>query len=95
MIPTPYKHLTTQAPLALGAASVASAAFGAQTYAIRIVSSGNCHFAIGASPSASASSAYLAGNTKAEFIGVSPGQKIAVIQDGSATGNFYVTELTR
>lgn len=81
--------------LALGAASVASNAFGAQTWAIRIVSSGNCHIDIGQAPVASATSAYIAANQKAEYIKVSPGDKIAVIQDGSATGDLYITELSQ
>jgi len=85
----------TQA-LALGAASVASTnAFGAQTWAIRVVSSGNCHIDIGQAPTATATSAYIAANQKPEYIKVNPGDKIAVIQDGSATGTLYVTELSQ
>ena len=81
--------------IALGAASVASNAFGPQTWAIRVVATGNCHIDIGASPTASASTAYVAANQKPEYIRVSPGDKIAVIQDGSATGDLYVTELSQ
>lgn len=81
--------------LALGAASVASNAFGAQTWAIRVVSSGNCHFTLGTAPVATASKAYMAANQRPEYISVNPGDKIAVIQDGAATGNFYVTELSK
>lgn len=81
--------------LALGAASVASNAFGAQTWAIRVVSAGNCHIDIGQSPTATANTAYIAANQKPEYIKVNPGDKIAVIQDGSATGNIYITELSQ
>lgn len=81
--------------LALGAASVASNAFGSQTWAIRVVAAGNCHIDIGAAPVATANSAYIAANQKPEYIKVNPGDKIAVIQDGSATGNLYITELSQ
>ena len=94
MLPTPYKHVTTQ-KLALGAASVASAAFGAQTYAIRVVSTGACHIAFGSAPVATAGDALIASNVRGEFIGVTPGEKLAVIQEAAATGNLYITELSR
>ena len=159
--------------LALGAASVASNAFGPQTWAIRVVATGNCHINIGPAgaqatatatetagavtavnvtnggsyttpptvtfsgggattqatgtavltngvvtsitintggagytsnptvtlsapgPVATATNAFVAANQKPEYIRVSPGDKIAVIQDGSATGDLYVTELSQ
>ena len=85
----------TQA-VAIGAASVASTnPFGAQTWAIRVVATGNCHINIGQAPVATATSAYVAANQKPEYIRVNPGDKIAVIQDGSATGNVFVTELSQ
>lgn len=85
----------TQA-IALGAASVASAnPFGAQTWAIRVVATGNCHIDIGKAPVATATSALVAASQKAEYIKVCPGDKIAVIQDGTATGNLFVTELSQ
>lgn len=95
MLPTPYKHLpgTTQA-LTTGAASVASAAFGPQTYAIRVVATAACHIAFGPAPVATASDALIAPNLRGEFIGVTPGEKLAVIED-TAAGKLYITELSR
>lgn len=79
----------------IASTSIQSAAFGPVTYAVRVVSTGNCHFHIGDSPVAVASNAFLSANQRGEFISVDPGSKIAVIQDASATGNVYVTELSR
>ena len=39
--------------------STASAAFGSQTEYVRVVGDANCHFVLGASPTASATSAFL------------------------------------
>jgi hypothetical protein len=86
-----FKHTITQA-LTTGAASVASAAFGAQTYAIRVVATASCHIAF--DRAATASDALVAPLAFGEQIGVVPGQKINVIQD-TAAGKLYVTELSR
>lgn len=82
--------------VALGAASVkATNAFGSQTYGIFINSTGACHFEIGTNPVASkTTSPLLSANVDGLFIGVRPGEVIAFIQDGAATGNASVTELT-
>jgi hypothetical protein len=99
MIPSPYKHYKqgsaepTQV-LATGAASVASAAFGPQTYAIRVIATAACHIAFGAAPVATANDAYVAPSVRPEFIGVTPGSKIAAIED-TAAGKLYITELSR
>jgi hypothetical protein len=92
-----YKHQDPQITqvLALGAASVQSAAFKPATYAIRVVSTGACHFNVGANPVAVAGNAFLVASQRPEFIAVDPGSKIAVIQDAASTGNVYVTELSR
>lgn len=79
--------------LALGSASVASTALGAQTYYVRVASTGACHVEFGPSPTATANSMLLAPNVQGEVFRVTPGTKIAVIQDGSATGNLSVVEL--
>ena len=72
-------------------ASAASTAFGAQTEYIRIVGDANCHFVLGASPTASATSAFLPSG-EIEIFKVSPGEKIAVFH-GTST-NVYVTEMS-
>jgi len=89
----PFKHVTTQV-ITTGSASAASAAFGAQTYAVRVVCTVACHIAFGPAPVATANDALLAPNTFGEIIGVVPGSKIAAIQD-TASGKLYVTELSR
>jgi hypothetical protein len=70
--------------------STASAAFGDQTNYIRIVGSANFHFVLGASPTASATSALLPSG-EVEIVKVSPGEKMAVFQ-GSSTA-VDVTEM--
>jgi hypothetical protein len=75
--------------------SVQSTAFGANTTMIRVAcSSGHCHFAIGANPTASVTTSAMMPNNRSEIIRVSPGQKIAVIKDADVTSStFSVTEL--
>tara|TARA_R100000231_G_scaffold15168_1_gene16195 strand:+ start:60 stop:338 length:279 start_codon:yes stop_codon:yes gene_type:complete len=81
---------TTQ-KLTTNNSSTASSAFGSQTEYIRIVGSANFHFVLGASPTASASSALLPSG-EIEILKVSPGEKIAVFH-GSST-DVYVTEMS-
>lgn len=59
------------------------------------MATGNCHFVVGTAPTATASNAYMAANQRPEYIKVEPGQKLAVIQDGTSTGTVYVTELSK
>lgn len=88
-----FKFGATQ-NVAIGAASVASAAFGSQTYAIQICAIGGaCHFAVGNSPTATGTSTYLPIGWPLQIM-VAPGQQIAVIQDATSTGNLSVTELS-
>jgi len=62
-----------------------SNAFGTQT-------THSCHYAIGGSPTATTSDAYLhAGDY--EVIKVSPGEKIAAIRNTSTSGDLFVTEM--
>lgn len=77
-----------------GAASAASTAFGSQTYAIRIAATAACRFVVGdGTPTATATDAYLPAN-EVEVFTVTPGQKIAAIQE-TAAGKLSVVELTR
>ena len=81
--------------LALGAASVASTAVGLNTTCVRLVASGACHVDIGPTPVASATtSMYVAPSREGEYFRIGVGEKVAVIQDGAATGNLYLTEMT-
>lgn len=76
--------------------SAQSAAFGANTSEIRVVCTTNCHINIGTSPTAAATDSngiYLPAGL-VEYFHVSPGQKVAVVQD-SASGVLCVAEMTR
>ena len=77
----------------IGAASAQSAAFGSQTFDIRLVSTVASHVRIGSNPTAVAADTLLPANVP-EYFHVYPGEKVAVIQD-SAGGTLNVTELTR
>jgi hypothetical protein len=70
-------------------------AFGANTTMIRIAcSSGHCHFAIGANPTASLTTSAMIPNNCVDIIRVNPGQKIAFIKDAAVTtSTVSVTEL--
>jgi hypothetical protein len=83
-----------------GGASAQSAAFGSQTYAIRVCAVGvesatadGVRINVGDNPTASATSDLLALNW-VEYVKCSPGQKIAVIGNNASTGVVSVVELT-
>jgi len=79
--------------LATSATAVASSAFGAQTFTIRIASpiSAGVYYAIGVAPTATTSDSFLP-NTWVEYVRVSPGEKISAITL-AGTGNLSVTEV--
>jgi hypothetical protein len=86
---------------AAGGASAASAAFGAQTYQIRVAVSGTGFVAgtggvrvrIGdGTPGAAAADTFIP-NLAVEYFTVTPGQRIAVIGNDAGTGNLSVTEI--
>lgn len=80
--------------IAIGAAAVASTAFGSQTYAVRIMATGACHVEFGGL-AATAKSALIAPNVTGQYFKVAPGSTVSVIQDGTATGNCNIVEVTR
>jgi hypothetical protein len=57
--------------------SVASTAFGAQTYQIRIAAPAACFYKVDGAPTAAATDAYLPANW-VEYVKVTPGQKVSV-----------------
>ena len=78
--------------VAIGAASAASAAFGAQTYQVRVATTSACRIRIGdGTPTALATDSYLPAD-RPEYFTCTPGQKIAVIQE-AAGGKLSVTEV--
>ena len=93
MDPRAYRYrLGAAQTVAVGATSAASTAFGAGTFAIRVASTSACRIVINGNPTAAATDAYLPANWVSELT-VSPGEKIAVIQD-TAAGSLSVTELS-
>jgi hypothetical protein len=86
------RRLGTVQVFTLSGSSQQSAAFGAQTRAIRIATGAQpAWFAIGTSPTAAATDNLIPA-TWVEDVVVTPGQKIAVLQAGTA-GSLSVTEL--
>ena len=63
--------------VAIGGASVQSAPFNANTRFVRIQSDAICGYKFGANPTATTASRMIAG--AAEYVGVNPGDKVAVI----------------
>ena len=73
--------------------SAASAAFGAQTDKVRLVATTDCRIRISdGTPTAVATDSYLPA-LAAEYFTVTPGQKVAAIQQSSA-GTLNVTEIS-
>ena len=73
--------------------SAASAAFGAQTYKVRLVATTDCRIRISdGTPTAVATDSYLPASA-AEYFTVTPGQKVAAMQVSSA-GTLNVTEIS-
>ncbi len=79
--------------MATSATSVASSAFGSQTYQIRVASPTACFLRIAEAPTAVTTDAYLPANV-VEYFTVTPGQKIAGIT-ATGTGLMSVTEITQ
>jgi hypothetical protein len=86
---------------AAGGASAASAAFGAQTYQIRVVALSGAAAALNdgvrvvvgdGTPAAGATSTLLPLN-QPEYLTCAPGQKIAALSNNASTGSLNVTEI--
>lgn len=88
------RPITTQT-ITIGAASAAiTNAVNAYVNKVRIATTGNCHIKIDNTPVATSSDLYLPAGA-VEYFTLSPGQKVAAIQDGAATGTVYVTEMSQ
>lgn len=74
--------------VAITAASVQSAAFGPQSYMLRISAiGGNCHVNIGTNPTALTTDMLVKATDQPWVVKVAPGEKIAVISDGTPSGS--------
>ncbi len=87
--------LGTGQNVAVGASSVQSTAVGAQTRAVLISTTGNCHIRIGQSPTAVATDTLIKATDPPIVLACGTADKVAVIQDGASTGNCNITELTQ
>ena len=77
----------------LSGSSQASTAFGAGTYQVRIATGAQpAYFQVGATPVATTNTSMVLGINLVDYVPVRPGQKIAVLEAGSA-GGFTVTEM--
>src|SRR6266446_1856708 len=95
----PSSRITSSSRFALTTASQSTAAFGAQTYQIRIatsnlVGSGVCYFKVGESGgvTADSSSSAAIGSNVVDYICVTPGQKVAVSAE-TAGGFIIISEM--
>lgn len=90
----PTVKISTAQELTVGAASVQSSTIGTSgrtpNIVIRIVSTTACRILTGSNPTAVATSALLPANV-VEFTEITPGDKIAVIQE-SAGGKLSIAE---
>jgi hypothetical protein len=80
--------------LAVGVASAQSLAFAAGSKVVRVVATSNCWIVFGVNPTAAATSgngSYVPAGA-IELWRVTPGHRVAVIQD-SAAGTLSITEL--
>lgn len=90
---------TTQTAAAGSSSAAVTNAFGAQTYQVRLSANTACHYALGASPTASVADPFLPANI-VEYVTVAPGQKIAAIQAATGglvtqtAGTLWVTEVS-
>lgn len=81
--------------ITIGAASVASAAFAANTQMIQVSAiGGNCHVKLGVTPTAVATDMLVKATDTPLLLRVTPTEKIAVIQDGASTGTCNIVECT-
>lgn len=86
------RRLGTVQNFTMSGTSQQSSAFGAQTYAVRLATNDQpAYFEVGENPTATNADCLMPAGW-IEDVTVSPGQKIAVLQAGTA-GVFSVTEL--
>lgn len=86
------QRLSTVHTFTMSGTSQATAAFGSGTFMVRIATGAQPgYFVLGSSPTAAATD-NLIGTNVVDYVKVNPGEKIAVLQAGTA-GTITVTEL--
>jgi hypothetical protein len=91
----PSSRLGTVTVFTLSGSSQATATFGSQTCQVRVATSAQpAWFKIGdGTPTADTAASHLIGTNISEYFTVTPGQKAAVLQAGTA-GSITVTEMS-
>lgn len=88
-----YKLQGTIHTFTMSGSSQQTAAFAAQTYRVRIATGAQpAYFSNPAADPTATSSSNLLGTNVVDYVDVTPGQKIAVLQAGTA-GTITITEL--
>ena len=90
---TVHRPIRTQTVSVSGTSAAITNAVGSGIHVIRMVSSTDCHFALGGAPTATTSDPLLPADT-VEYIRINEGEKIAFIQN-TAAGTAYVTEVSQ
>lgn len=92
---TTFGMLGTTQVMTVSATSVQSTAVGAGVTMLRLANGGNshCHFAIGASPTASLTTSPMLPASSIEYVACSPGDKVAVIRGATAT-DVSITQIS-
>lgn len=86
-------RLGTVHDFTLSATSQQTSAFGAQTYCVRIATTDQpAFFLVGTDPTVTAQNGHIMPAAAVDYITVTPGQKIAVLQAGTA-GEITITEM--
>jgi hypothetical protein len=81
--------------LTIGSASVASTTFDSTVQAVLVSAiGGNCHVAVGTAPVAVGTDMLVKASDPPFLIRISPGEKIAAIQDQSSTGTLNLIPMT-
>lgn len=90
---TTYFPATSQ-KVAISGTSAASSAIGSYVNKVRLHSTTDCFVEFGSAPTAVANTSMFIGANLPEYFDIRPGHKVAVIQS-SASGNLYITEMTK
>ena len=80
--------------VSIGSSSTQSSAMPNYISEIKLAASSDCYVEFGASPTATATSMFLAGDKIDRYFHFKQGDKIAVLQVSGA-GSLYVTPMTR
>ena len=90
----PASRAGTNTTFTMSGASQATAAFGSETFQIRVATETQPAFVeVGDGPPPASSSSMLLGANQVDYFTVTPGQKAAVLQAGTA-GKVSITEMS-